>query len=186
MNAKKRHINKKRHLVNRRQSASVKGEKSYYKCFVCCCIVLLVGIFLPEYYGLHYLEFSFLYLIVLPISFVVGIYLRFMRKLKNGLLYISLWATFCSTFSLYTIVNLIYTYNGKDSYSFESRIEGANSSGYRSPASLYFKLDGKGVSLVVRNELPVKERLERGEIVKISGHYKKGLLSSVMIEDYAI
>ena len=176
----------KKQRLNRRQSASVKGEKSYYKCFVCFCIVLLVGIFLPEHYGVHYLEFSFLYLIVLPISLVLGLYLKYIRKLKKGLLYISLWTTFCITFSLYAIVNLIYTYTSKDSYFFESRIEQANSSGYRSPASLSFKLDDKYISLVVRNELPVKERLERGEVVKITGHYKKGLLSSVMIEDYAI
>ena len=37
-----------------------KAKEPYYKYFVLCCIILLVGIFLPERFGIHYLEFSFL------------------------------------------------------------------------------------------------------------------------------
>ena len=37
-----------------------------------------------------------------------------------------------------------------------------------------------------KNEYPIKEKIEMGHIVNISGYYKKGLLSSVMIVDYTI
>jgi len=60
------------------------------------------------------------------------------------------------------------------------------SSSYRSPPSLLFPLEGNYVSLVVKNEYPIKEKIEMGHIVNISGYYKKGLLSSVMIVDYAL
>lgn len=176
---------KKRHSY-RVQPKSTKGERAYYKYFVYCCIILLVGIYLPQYYSIYYLEFSFLYLIVLPICFIAGLYFKYIKKLKKGLLYISFWATFCITFSLYTIVNVVYTNKVQNICSFESKIERAASSGYRSPASLFFKLDNEIVALIVRNEIPVKERLQRGDVVVISGLYKKGLLSSVMIVNYVI
>ena len=39
------------------------GEKSYYKSFMLYCIILLVGIFLPEKLGVHYLNFNFISLV---------------------------------------------------------------------------------------------------------------------------
>ena len=57
------------------------------------------------------------------------------------------------------------------------------SEGYRSPASIFFQIDGQTIWLPVRNELPIKEKLKK-ESVSICGHYKRGLFSSVMIIDY--
>lgn len=107
------------------------------------------------------------------------------KKMRKGLLYISLWGSFCVTFSLYTIANVIYT-TTQDTHFFISNIESVASSGYRSPPALFFQLDNVEVSLIVKNELPVKEKIEHGHAVGISGQYKKGWFSSVMIVDYTI
>lgn len=69
---------------------------------------------------------------------------------------------------------------------FLSTIEQVIPSGYRTPSSLLFSLEDSFVALVVKNEYPIKEKIEAGHVVKISGYYKRGLLSSVMIVDYTI
>lgn len=171
---------------NKLPQKNVKVKEPYYKYFVLCCIILLVGIFLPERFGIHYLEFSFLYLIVLPICIVAGLYFKYMRKLCKGLLYISLWALFCTTFTLYGITNLIYTNAQQATFPFTSEIESVAASGYRSPSSISFKLNSGVVSIVIKNEYPIKKKLDKGLQVVISGNYKKGLLSSVMIVNYNI
>ena len=73
----------KRHK-DRIASKSTMIEQSYYKLFVLYSIILLIGIFLPQYLGVYYLEYSFLYIIVLPICLIVGIYLKFIKKVKGG------------------------------------------------------------------------------------------------------
>ena len=67
-----------------------------------------------------------------------------------------------------------------------SNIEDVASSGYRSPSSILFQLDNNWIALVIKNEYPIKKKIENGHEVKISGYYKKGLLSSVKIVDYTI
>lgn len=78
---------KKQHS-NRTNSKSTNGEKSYYKFFVLYSIILLVGIFLPQYLRVYYLEYSFMYIVVIPICFICGLYFKCIKKLKKGLLYI--------------------------------------------------------------------------------------------------
>ena len=98
----------------------------------------------------------------------------------------SLWASFCITFTTYTTMNVIYAEKQDVNYYFTSEIETVASMGYRSPPTLFFQLDIGGVALIVKNEVPVKEKLKNGIAVKISGHYKKGMLSSIMIVDYTL
>ncbi len=71
-----------------------KAKEPYYNYFVLSCIILLVGIFLPERFGIHYLEFSFLYLIVLPICIVAALYFMYIKNLRKGSLYMALWTVF--------------------------------------------------------------------------------------------
>lgn len=163
----------KRHK-DRIASKSTMIEQSYYKLFVLYSIILLIGIFLPQYLGVYYLEYSFLYIIVLPICLIVGIYLKFIKKVKGGgTFYLNLWATFCIVFSFYTNANAMFAYKQKINY-FSSEIESVESSSYRSPPFLSFQIDDGSIALIVTNEYPVKEKMERGETVRISGQYKRG------------
>lgn len=162
---------KKQHS-NRTNSKSTNGEKSYYKFFVLYSIILLVGIFLPQYLRVYYLEYSFMYIVVIPICFICGLYFKCIKKLKKGLLYISLWGTFCITFSLYSIVNIGYM-NSQDTHSFMSEIENVASSAYRSPPSISFKLDNEEIALIINNEYPIKEKIEREKTLLISVSIKK-------------
>ena len=178
MKSKKRHI-------KRGIALSAKKQDVYYKPFVRCCIILLAGILIPQYFQIYYLEYTFLYMVVIPICILSGLYFKFIKKLPKGPLYISLWAAFCTTFTLYTTVNLIYT-STQPSHFFTSEIEKAASAGYRSPACLFLKLNNKEVALIVNNENPVTEKLKQGSTVMIAGMYQKGLLSSVKIQEYTI
>lgn len=175
----------KKQYSNRTNTKSTNGEKSYYKFFVLYSIILLMGIFFPQYFCVYYLEFSYMYIVVIPICFILGLYFKCIKKLKKGLLYMSLWGVFCITFSLYSFVNVVYM-NSQDAHSFMSEIENVASSAYRSPPSISFKLDNKEIALIINNEYPIKEKIEREKTVLISGLYKKGLFSSVMIVDYTI
>ena len=161
------------------------GEKSYYKSFMLYCIILLVGIFLPEKLGVHYLNFNFIYMIIVPLCIISFGYFKFFKKSSGASLCMSLFATFCITFTLYAIFNVLYT-NKQKEYFFISNIEDVASSGYRSPSSIFFQLDNNWIALVIKNEYPIKKKIENGHEVKISGYYKKGLLSSVKIVDYTI
>ena len=169
----------------RKTKNNTNGGKSNYKYFVLFCIILLIGIFLPEYLGVHYLNYSFIYIIVFPLCVISYGYFKLIKKASGASLYINCWASFCMVFTSYTVFNVLYT-NKQEEHFFLSKIENIISSGYRSPPSLLFPLEGNYVSLVVKNEYPIKEKIEMGHIVKISGYYKKGLLSSVMIVDYTI
>lgn len=183
MSSQKRKIKRR---SNKLPPKNVKVKEPCYKYFVLCCIILLVGIFLPEYFGIHYLEFSFLYLIVLPICIVAALYFMYIKNLCKGALYMALWAVFCTTFTLYGITNLIYTNAQQDTFFFTSEIESVAASNYRSPSSISFKLNSGEVAIVIKNEYPVKSKLDKGQKVIISGLYKKGFLSSVMIVNYNI
>lgn len=183
MSSQKRKIKRR---SNKLPQKNVKVKEPYYKYFMLCCIILLVGIFLPERFGIHYLEFSFLYLIVLPICFVAGLYFKYIKNLRKGTLYMALWAVFCTTFTLYGIANLIYANAQQETYSFTSEIESVAASGYRSPSSISFKLNSREVAIVIKNEYPIKDKLDKGQKVIISRQYKKGFLSSVMIVNYKI
>lgn len=79
---------------------------------------------------------------------------------------------FCITFTLYAIFNVLYT-NKQKEYFFISNIEDVASSGYRSPSSILFQLDNNWIALVIKNEYPIKKKIENGHEVKISGYYKK-------------
>ena len=68
---------------------------------------------------------------------------------------------------------------------FMSQVEDVASEGYRSPASIFFQIDGQAIWLPVRNEISIKEKLKKESVI-ICGHYKRGLFSSVMIIDYQI
>lgn len=172
--------------LNKSIPKSIKKKKDYYKPFVFYCIIWLVGFYgLSTFFCIHYLEFSFLYLIIIPICFIFGMYIRYVKKVKNGSLYLSLWACFCIASALYSIVNILYT-EKQDSRFFSSHITDVAASGYRSPSGLFFELDNKMVFLTVSNEIPVKEKLDKGQTVEISGKYKEGLLSSIMIVCYSI
>ena len=46
----------KKQYSNRTNTKSTNGEKSYYKFFVLYSIILLMGIFLPQYFCVYYLE----------------------------------------------------------------------------------------------------------------------------------
>lgn len=65
-----------------------------------------------------------------------GIIFQVHKKIKKRLLYISLWGVFCITFSLYSIVNVIYM-NSQDTHSFISETENVASSAYRSPPYIF-------------------------------------------------
>lgn len=76
--------------------------------------------------------------------------------------------------------------NSQDTHSFMSEIENVESSAYRSLPFISFKLDNEEIALIINNEYPIKEKIEREKTLLISGQYKKGLFSSVMIVDYTV
>ncbi len=170
---------------NRAIKNNTNGGKYLYKYFVFFSIILLIGIFLPEYFGVHYLAYSFIYIIVFPLCIVSLVYFKLVKRICGASLYISCWASFCVVFTSYTIFNALYA-NKQEERFFLSTIEQVIHSGYRTPPSLLFSLEDSFVALVVKNEYPIKEKIEAGHVVKISGYYKRGLLSSVMIVDYTI
>lgn len=107
------------------------------------------------------------------------------KKIKEGaFIHVTLG---CILYNIFTIFfcNVVYM-NSQDAHSFMSEIENVASSAYRSPPSISFKLDNKEIALIINNEYPIKEKIEREKTVLISGLYKKGLFSSVMIVDYTI
>lgn len=160
-------------------------KKSHYRSFSVFCIILLVGIFLPEYLGIHYLTYSFVYMIVLPLCILSCAYFKLIKKANGARLYVSCWASFCMIFTSYTGFNTLYT-TWQTKKFFLSKIENVIPDGYRSPPSILFPFEDNHVALVVKNEYPIKDMLDTGHEVKISGYYKKGLLSSIMIIDYTI
>ena len=93
--------------TKRASQQNTNGEKSYYKGFVLSCIILLVGIFLPEKLGVHYLNFGFVYMIVVPLFIILFGYFKILKKSSGASLYMSLWASFCVTFTLYAIIRNI-------------------------------------------------------------------------------
>lgn len=106
MSSKKRHSNRKySNRINRTISKSTNGEKSYYKLFVLYCIILLAGYYLSQYFGVYYLEFSFMYIVIIPICFIWGLYFKYIKKLKKGLLYITLG---CILHDIFTVFNCKY------------------------------------------------------------------------------
>ena len=168
MKSKKRHI-------KRGIAPSAKKQDVFYKPFVRCCIILLAGILIPQYFQIYYLEYTFLYMVVIPICILSGLYFKFIKKLPKGPLYISLWAAFCTTFTLYTTVNLVYT-STQPSHFFTSEIEKAVSAGFRSPACLFLKLNNKEVALIVNNENPVKEKIETRKHSNDCGYVSKRIV----------
>lgn len=97
----------------------------------------------------------------------------YQKSKGGGTFYLNLWATFCIVFSFYTNANAMFAYKQKINY-FSSEIESVESSSYRSPPFLSFQIDDGSIALIVTNEYPVKEKMERGETVRISGQYKRG------------
>ena len=73
MKSKKRHI-------KRGIALSAKKQDVYYKPFVRCCIILLAGILIPQYFQIYYLEYTFLYMVVIPICILSGLYFKFIKK----------------------------------------------------------------------------------------------------------
>lgn len=177
-------MSSKRKRLNTPNNKSSHEENKYYKPFVVYSIVLLIGIFVPQYLGICYSEYTFVYAIIIPLCVLLGLYFRCIRKWKNGKFYLSLYASFSITFSLYNVINAIYIQQQDVCY-FETAVDKAVSDGYRSPSFLHFSIDGNSIALPIRNEHPIKTRLENGETVHISGEYKKGLFSSMMIVSYS-
>ena len=183
--------NKKKKITQSKFSKSTEskvanGEKAAYKLFVLYSSIWLVGIFIPQYYNVHYLGYSFHLYIVIPICLIAGLYLRFIRKRTKRHLWMSVWACFCISFSSYTIGNVLYMAIKQESHLFTSTIYNAVRSGYRSPSAIVFELEGAPIFLPYLKENMINELLENNHTITISGEYKKGLFSSIMITDYSI
>ena len=78
MKSKKRHI-------KRGIALSAKKQDVYYKPFVRCCIILLAGILIPQYFQIYYLEYTFLYMVVIPICILSGLYFKFIKNSQKDL-----------------------------------------------------------------------------------------------------
>ena len=141
---------------------------------------MLAGYYFSQYNGICYSDFSYLY-VILPLVGFVMVGMRCLLKSKTNPYMIGWWALCIST-ALFFVINVLYT-DRQTEINFVSKIEDVASAGYRSPASVMFKVDGQWVNLLVRNEIPIKEKLKKGP-VSISGSYKKGLSSSIMIVDW--
>lgn len=183
--------NKKKKITQSKFSKSIEskaanGEKTTYKLFVLYSLIWLAGIFIPQYYNVHYLGWSFPLYIVIPICLIAGLYLRFVRKQTKRHLWMSVWTCFCISFSSYTIGNVLYMAIKQESHLFTSTIYKAVRSGYRSPSAVVFELEGEPISLPYLKENIIKEHLENNHTITISGEYKKGLFSSILITDYSI
>lgn len=74
----------------------------------------------------------------------------------------------------------------QESHLFTSTIYNAVRSGYRSPSAIVFELEGAPIFLPYLKENMINELLENNHTITISGEYKKGLFSSIMITDYSI
>lgn len=152
----------------------------YYKHFLPPCVVLLAGYYFSQYNMVFYTDFSFLYAVPLIVASAMAV-MKFLVKSKIKSPIIGWWA-FCVSLALFFAFNVVYAENQEENY-FSSQIEDALSSGYRSPSSIMFEIEGQTINLPVKNEIPIKEKLKKGP-VNISGSYKKGLSSSIMITDY--
>ena len=164
----------------RKKASMTNGDKVYYKHFVPPCVVLLIGYYFSQYNGIFYTDFSFLYVILGIVASAIAV-MKFLVKSKTKSAIIGWWA-FCVSLALFFTINVVYAEHQGENY-FSSQVESAFSSGYRSPSSIMFEVGGKTISLPVKNEIPIKEKLKKGP-VNISGSYKKGLSSSIMITDY--
>lgn len=57
--------------------------------------------------------------------------------------------------------------NSQDTYSFMSEIENVESRAYASPPFISFKLDNEEIALIINNEYPIKEKIEREKTLLI-------------------
>lgn len=150
-------------MKKKQQKKTIKAskDKSYYKHFVTPCVIMLAGYYFSAYNGLCYSDFSFLY-VILPIVVFVVVGMKCLIKSKMKYYTIGWWAFFVSLASFF-ILNVIYTEKQETSY-FMSQVEDVASQGYRSPASIFFQIDGQAIWLPVRNEIPIKEKLKKGPV----------------------
>ena len=164
----------------RKKASRANGDKVYYKHFLPPCVILLTGYYFSQYNRICYSDFSFLYVVLLIVASAMAV-MKFLAKSKSKPPVIGWW-TFCVSLALFFVINVFYAEHQEENF-FSSQIEDAFSSGYRSPSSIMFEIEGQTISLPVKNEIPIKEKLKKGA-VNISGSYKKGLSSSIMITDY--
>ena len=174
-------MKRKRKNMAKRETAKTNNDKSFYKNFVIPCVIFLVGYYFSAHNGICYSDFTFVIVILFIVVFVVGIKCLIKSKINS---YAIGWWTFCVSLASFFILNVIYTEKEEANY-FMSQVEDVASEGYRSPASIFFQIDGQAIWLPVRNEISIKEKLKKESVI-ICGHYKRGLFSSVMIIDYQI
>ncbi len=164
----------------RKKPGGKNGDRVYYKHFLPPCVVLLTGYYFSQYNMVFYTDFSFLYAVLLIVASAMAV-MKFLVKSKVKSPIIGWWA-FCVSLALFFALNVAYAENQEENY-FSSQIEDAFSSGYRSPSAIMFEIEGQTISMPVKNEIPIKQKLQKGPVY-ISGSYKKGLSSSIMITDY--
>ena len=166
---------KKKHLKGRRKDNS-------YRNFVIPCVIYLIGHFYSQYNGILYSDFSFLYVILgIVCCTIVGMKCLIKSRIKS---YVIGWWSFCISIASFFIINVLYT-KEQENNSFVSQIENVSSGGYRFSPYIMFEIDGQIVSLSIVNEIPIKEKSQKGPVYTY-GDYKRGLSSSVMIVDYDI
>lgn len=97
----------KKQYSNRTNTKSTNGEKSYYKFFVLYSIILLMGIFLPQYFCVYYLEFSYMYIVVIPICFILGLYFK-----EGAFIHVTLGCILYNIFTIFFCKYCIYELSG--------------------------------------------------------------------------
>ena len=65
------------------------------------------------------------------------------------------WWTFCVSLASFFILNVIYTEKEEANY-FMSQVEDVASEGYRSPASIFFQIDGQAIGFSNANDNNLK------------------------------
>ncbi len=163
-----------------KKASKTNGDKVYYKHFLPPCVILLMGYYFSQYNMIFYTDFSFLYVILFIVASAIAV-MKFLVKSKVKSPIIGWWS-FCVSLALFFAINVVYAEHQEENC-FISQVEDAFSSGYRSPSAIMFEIEGQTISFPVKNEIPIKEKLKKGP-VNISGSYKKGLSSSIMITDY--
>lgn len=157
----------------RNKAGRANGDKVYYKHFLPPCVILLMGYYFSQYNMVFYTDFSFLYVILFIVASAIAV-MKFLVKSKIKSPVIGWWS-FCVSLALFFFINVFYAEHQEENC-FSSQVEDAFSSGYRSPSAIMFEIEGQTISLPVKNEMPIKEKLKKGP-VNISGSYKKGVSS---------
>lgn len=112
----------------------------------------LVGYYFSAHNGICYSDFTFVVVILFIVVFVVGIKCLIKSKINS---YAIGWWTFCVSLASFFILNVIYTEKEEANY-FMSQVEDVASEGYRSPASIFFQIDGQAIGFSYANDNNLK------------------------------